>query len=298
MRRVVGPVVVGFLAVTLVARCSSGSGSSDTADDSVVVDHSVVVGDAGAGAGEQEAVGAPAAVDRQVVTSGSVGIVVEDPATAAQEASELVEAAGGRVDERVEQAASSDQEPSAHLVVRIPAEELTATLDQLKALGKVDRVQITATDVTDTAQDLDARVSALTVSVGRLEALMGTATSSDDLLALESALSARQADLEALQAQRAGLAGQVALATITLDLAPTPTVLAGGGPDGFWPGLLAGWGALTTTLGVLVIAIGVVLPWLAFLGVLGVATVVLIRFVQAHRRPAAAAAGDLGSDPS
>lgn len=288
MRRVVGPVVVLLLAGGLLAGCSAASDTSgDRAAGSVA---EAPPGLAGEGKADGAAVaGAASTVDRQIVTSGSVLIVVADPAAAAQRASELVESADGRVDERVEQAASDEQEASAHLVVRIPSPQLTETLKKLKALGDVDRVQLTATDVTDAAQDLDARISALKVSVARLETLMSSATSSADLLALESALSSRQADLESKQAERAGLAGQVALATITLDLVPESTVVTHG-PSGFWSAIAAGWDSLLTTLRGVLIAVGVLLPWVVFLGVLGVATRIVIRFVRGRREPVPAVA--------
>lgn len=92
------------------------------------------------------------------MSTGSVVVIVADPASAAQRASALVEEAGGRVDERVEQAATEERQASAHLVVRIPSARLTETLDALKALGDLDQVQLTSTDVTDAAQDLDARI--------------------------------------------------------------------------------------------------------------------------------------------
>ena len=190
--------------------------------------------------------GAVAAVDRQVVTTGSVVLVVGDPAAAATRAGEIVELAGGRVDERTELAASDEREASARLVLRIPAGALTAALAELKALGEVDQVQLTSTDVTDAAQDLDARISALEVSVGRLETLMASSTTSADLIDLESALSSRQGDLESKRAERSSLAGQVALATVTLDLVPEATIAAGG-PSGFWSAIGTGWTSLHTT---------------------------------------------------
>jgi cell division protein FtsB len=271
--------VVLLLAVGLLAGCSARSSSTqDSAGGSAA--------QAPAGSGAQKAPdgAAAAVVDRQVVTTGTVRIVVAKPAEAAERAVTVVEAAGGRVDERIEKAASDERQASAQLVVRIPAAHLTGTLDKLKGLGKVDEVQLTATDVTAQGQDLDARIDALKASVARLETLMGTAASSRDLLAIESELSTRQADLEALQAKRTGLAGQVALATITLDLVPRAAVTKAGGPNGFWPGVMAGWKVLLVTLRGLVIAVGVLLPWAAFLGLVTAAVVWLVRLVR-RRRP-------------
>jgi hypothetical protein len=282
MRRIAGPVALLLVAGGLLVGCSASSDSAGSSGQSRADAPAVSVGDAVGGqvAGEQ------AAVDRQVVTTGSVRLVVGDPAVAAQRAVEIVEQAGGRVDERTEAAASDERDASARLVLRIPSAELTATLADLKALGDVDQVQLSSTDVTGVAQDLDARIAALKVSVARLETLMASATSSDDLLALESALSSRQGDLEAKQAERAGLAGQVALATVTLDLVPEATVQAGG-PSGFWSAIGTGWAALVTTLRGVLIAVGVLVPWIAFAAVVGAVTMGAIRFVRRRRAPTA-----------
>ncbi|WP_165372800.1 DUF4349 domain-containing protein [Pengzhenrongella frigida] len=301
MRRIAVPVVLLLLGGGLLTGCSASSDSSlantSVADEAGSLGEGAVgavadvAGDVGA------AVGTVAAIDRQVVTSGSVSLVVRDPAASAQRASELTEAAGGRVDERVEVSASDERSASARLVVRIPAPKVTETLEQLKALGEVGQVQLTATDVTGTAQDLDARISALMVSVGRLEALMGVATTSDDLLALESTLAARQGDLEAKQAERGALAGQVALATITLDLQPEAIAEAEAttGPSGFWSALGTGWGSLVAALRGVLIAVGVLLPWAVFLGAVAAVILVARRVVRRRRSPTATSMPEVAS---
>jgi hypothetical protein len=278
------PVLVPTaLAVLLLAGCSAAT-STDHAVELSSADArggSAVGGPAVGGPAVEEAGAADAtdADDRQVITSGSVALVVEDPAAAAQEASEIVEAAGGRVDERVEQAATEGVDARAHLVVRIPSTSLTEALAAVKALGEVEEVQLRETDVTDQATDLDARIESLQVSVDRLQALMAGAASTTELLSIESTLSSRQGELESLLAQRSRLAGQVALATVTLTLSSEPTVVVEAeGPDGFWPGVVAGWTALVATVSAALVVVGVLLPWVLFLGGAGLLVVVAVRW--------------------
>ncbi|HLM06770.1 MAG TPA: DUF4349 domain-containing protein [Blastococcus sp.] len=236
--------------------------------------------------------GAPGGVDtdpdRQVVTTASAFLVVEDPVDGAQRVSELVESVGGRVDERTEQAGSGDDGEGAvaDLVVRVPATELTDVLAELKEIGDVENVSVQRSDVTATAVDLDARISALQTSVARLQALMDGAETTEALLAAEKALSDRQEQLESLQSQRAMLADQVDLSTLSVHLEPfgvAPT----GGPDGFLEGLGTGWRALVTVLAAAVVVLGVLLPWLAVAGL--VTAAVLVPFRLARRRAAVAA---------
>ena len=103
-------------------------------------------------------------------------------------------------------------------MVRVPADELTGLLADLEDLGDVASVSVSRSDVTTTAVDLDARISALQTSVARLQALMDGAATTEALLAAEEALTERQEELESLQSQRALLADQVELSTLSVHL--------------------------------------------------------------------------------
>jgi uncharacterized protein DUF4349 len=272
VRRSLGTAVAA-LAMAVLVGCSAPSPSDAGGADS----------GAGGGSGIPEA--APDAPgdpdpDRQVVTTATASLAVEDPADGAQRLSELVESAGGRVDERSEQAASGENGgAAADLVVRVPADALTGLLADLEDLGDVANVSISRSDVTTTAVDLDARISALQTSVTRLQALMEGAATTEALLAAEDALSKRQQELESLQSQRALLADQVELSTLTVHLAPFG-VAPPGGPDGFLDGLATGWRALVTALGAAVVVLGVLLPWLALGALVTAAVLVPIRLMR------------------
>jgi hypothetical protein len=220
--------------------------------------------------------------DRQVVTTATASLSVEDPADGAQRLSELVEAAGGRVDERTEQAASGEngvEGASADLVVRVPADALTGVLADLADLGDVDNVSVSRSDVTATAVDLDARISALQTSVARLQGLMDDAATTEALLSAEKALSERQEELESLQSQRTLLADQVELSTLSVHLEPFGVAPAGG-PNGFVDGLGTGWRALLTALGAAVVVLGVLLPWLGVALLVTAGVLVPLRVVR------------------
>ena len=282
MRRSLGTAVLALVLLLLVG--CSGSGSDSGGEQSSA--------GGGAGAPEYAPPGDPGAApddtdaDRQVVTTASAFLAVEDPAESAQEISELVERVGGRVEERNEQAASGEngvEGAFADLLVRVPSDELTGVLADLKELGDVESVSVSRSDVTKTAVDLDARISALQTSAARLQALMDGATDTAALLAAEKALSERQEKLESLQSQRALLADQVELSTLSVHLEPFGVAPAGG-PDGFLDGLATGWRALVTAAGAVVVVLGVLLPWLAVAGVLTGGVLVPLRL---RRRRAA-----------
>ena len=279
MRRFLGTAAAA-LTLAVVVGCTGPSGSDSAAD-----------GGAGGGvaAPEPAAPGDPVDVDedRQVVTTATASLAVEDPAEGAQQVSELVESVGGRVDERTVRAASGedDGEGAADLVVRVPADELTDVLADLEDLGEVESVSVSRSDVTATAVDLDARISALRTSVARLQALMDEAATTQALLAAEASLAERQEQLESLQSQRALLADRVELSTLDVHLRPFGVAPAGG-PDGFASGFGTGWRALTSALGAAVVVLGILLPWRAVAALVAAAVLVPLRL--ARRRTAVA----------
>jgi hypothetical protein len=217
-----------------------------------------------------------AATDRQVITTGYVTLTVDDPQDAATEAIRITESVGGRVDGRNEYAPVNGDKGSATLTLRLPADTLTATLDKLKALGEVQEISLSSSDVTMVTQDLDARIKALSASIDRLLGLLATATDTDTLIQLETAISDRQAELESLESQRRYYADQVSLSTVTLNLV-TEQIVPVEAPDTFLSGLQAGWDAFVGFFAGLLVALGVLLPWLIFAAVITVAVIVIVK---------------------
>jgi Domain of unknown function (DUF4349) len=288
MRRILIPTTVLIAALSL-AGCSASAGST-ASDYSSAQDNG-----GGAAAPEPAALGTKegissdgnVAADRSVITTGDVIVTVDKPSGAAKEAIRLVEAVGGRVDAEQENAPVQGDSGSATLTLRIPSAQLTATLEKLKALGKVEQVSINATDVTTEVQDTDARVKALQASVDRLVILLAKAKSTDTLVTIETALTQRQADLESLEAQQRGLTDQTSMSTINLNLiskADAPVHK----PDNFLTGLQTGWDSFVGFIAGLVVVLGVLLPWIVFFAIITVLSILIVR--RSNRRKAAAVA--------
>lgn len=201
------------------------------------------------------------AAARQVVQTGYATVVATNPLDAATQAIAITDAAGGRVDGRTENAPINGDSGSATLTLRIPSAALDATLEKLKALGRVQEVSLSASDVTMQSQDLNARATALSASIDRLLTLLSTATDTNTLITLEGAISDRQGQLESLQAEQRFLADQVSMATVTLNLI-SDSQAAPTHPGTFLTGLSVGWQALVNFFTGLLVVLGVLLPWL------------------------------------
>ena len=272
------------MAVLTLGGCSALGASEESLAPDQGVAGPVEAEDASGGVTDREV--ADQSVDRSIIVTGSAVVTVDDPLDAAREAVRIVERIGGRVDSRQEYAPTEFSGGSATLVLRIPADQLTPTLDELRGLGRADSVALWSADVTVERQDLDARINALRTSIERLNALLERADEIADLIALEAEVSSRQGQLESLEAQQRYLADQVSMSTLTLELrsertAPDPD------PDTFLEGLAAGWGAFVAFWTGALVVLGVVAPWLVFLGLLALGIVVL---VTALRRRSASSA--------
>jgi hypothetical protein len=214
-----------------------------------------------------------------IVTTGSVRMTVSDPISAADSFAATTVDAGGHVDARTDQSGSST--PSVTMTLRIPSDRVDAVLAKIDDLGVVDTKSINYDDVTSQRVDLDARIKALQTSVNRLLDLMNKATSTEDLLAAESSLTQRQAELDSLQAQRATLGDQISYATITVDLSTEPSVSR----VGFVGAIEQGWRALVSTASGLTHLIGFLLPWIPVFLVLAAAFWALRRTRRRRRVP-------------
>ncbi|SEN39437.1 DUF4349 domain-containing protein [Cryobacterium sp. TMT1-3] len=285
MRQTWGVIAVLLTAVLLAGCTANSSGSVSTDSSGGRVSDGVVPAE---GTPDNSVTGTTGDVNtsnRDVITTGSMSITAADPVAASESARTITEQAGGRVDSRSENPVTDIQSASATLTLRIPSDELDHTIAELKKLGRVNFVSLTAQDVTQQSQDLDARITALTTSVDRLLALMASATTTADLISIESALSSRQGELESLQSQRDFLSDQIDYSTVQLELVSEGTVAAGG-PDNFWTGIIAGWTALVTALGGLLIGLGVALPWLVVLAIFGAIVLLIVRLFARRRKAA------------
>jgi hypothetical protein len=139
--------------------------------------------------------------------------------------------------------------------------------------------------VTTEVIDIGVRVRAQEKSIERIELLLGRAQSLRNIIAIESQLARRQADLDSLKAQQAYLADQTSLSTITVFLEKSEKATPAEVDEaGFVAGLERGWAALGRAATVLATGLGAVLPFLVVLLLLGVPGWLLARSILRRRR--------------
>ena len=146
----------------------------------------------------------------------------------------------------------------------------------------MQELSLNSMDVSLQKVDLDARIQVLESSLSRLNELLAEAATTSDLIAVESALAERQAELDSLQSQRDYLSDQTLFATLSISLI-TPENATPAEPDGFLDGIIRGWDSVVAFFAGTIVWAGILVPWLGLLGVI-VLAVVIIRRVRRRNR--------------
>jgi len=169
------------------------------------------------------------------------------------------------------------------LTLSVPADKLDIALDQLAAVGTVLQRTTSSQDVTSQYVDTQSRLKTMSASVERVRALMAQAKDLGQVVALESEVSRREADLEAMQSQLDALSTSVERSTLAVSLS-TP----GNEPvtvNGFMAGLRSGWDAFATSASALLRGVGALLPFAVFFALLGAPVLVWWRRGRGNHSP-------------
>ncbi len=166
--------------------------------------------------------------DRLLVRRAELELTAHKPDSIAPRATEITRAAGGYV-------ASSVVEEGSRLrmSLRVPSAALETTLAALSALGKVERRELSALDVTEQVFDLEARLQNLRAVRDRLRQYLQRTAAVGDVIEVERELTRVQGDIEVMEGRIKRLREETALSQITLDvhqkrvLGPLGQLLAG-----------------------------------------------------------------------
>lgn len=291
-------ILLSALAVTatlLIGACGASS-----SDDAGASDSAPAPADGGVGLGVPEAVtdedtayrpaeeeaAAPEAQKRAVISRGQISLHTDDVEKARFELQKLLDRWDATIANEESDADEDGTTQRARLELRVPSPRFAAAMEALAGLGTlVDRSR-TAEDVSTQVIDTESRIRSQRLSLARVEALLAKARDLDQVIAIESQLSRRQADLDSLEQQQKYLADQTSLSTITVYLA-VPDDDDTEDDNGFWSGLKSGWKSLGTSTEVALTVIGAVLPFAVVL-----VLIALPGWIAWRRRTAGTARGE------
>lgn len=269
------PLSAALLGMLLLAGC--GASGSDATSEPMMAGAPVEA------TGTQMALSDKGvAPQQQIITTAWMTIRVTSIPDATAQVSSEISSVNGVIQQQ--DATLTDGSASATITARVPASSLDDFIAAVSEIGVVESSSRQASDVTQQSVDLDARIAALTASVTRLKELLAQAATVADLVAVETELANRQAELDSLVSQRTYLDGQVAMSTVTISLLPT-VAIGGWQAPGFLAGLQNGISALVASVGVAITAAGFVLPFIAIAALIAIPVIWLLIRRSRRRQP-------------
>lgn len=299
-RRPVAVIGAGLLAVLALGACSSSGGGASAgsgAAGSAVAPANPEIGapnadtpdaasedvqklaegsSSGSGVANQSAQTQVVQGDKLVRTA-SLQVQVDDVEGSSAQARQIAIAAGGMVVSEnssavpVSTGGVDKQGSRSAMTLSVPSDTLDRVLDELGKLGTTVQRTSAARDVTSQYVDTQSRITTMKAGLDQLRALVGKATDLNQIVSLETEISRRQADLDALQAQLKTLDAKVAMSTVTVTLVTaTNVVVPEEDTSGFLGGLKAGWKAFLGASSGALTVIGAVLPFAVLLAIVAV----------------------------
>jgi hypothetical protein len=148
----------------------------------------------------------------------SLTVEVEEFGAAKQRVEQVVAEAGGYLAQaRSEE--TPDQPQRADLTLRVPVEQLSVVLEELRGLGRVKNEQISSEEVTEQVVDLEARLRNAQATEQRLIDVLNERTGKvRDILEVEREIGRTRQQIERMDAQRQNLLRRAEMATLQVTL--------------------------------------------------------------------------------
>jgi hypothetical protein len=219
-----------------------------------------------------------------VISTGSVSLESDDVGDARFEVQKIVGKYRGTISQEETTTGDDGKIETSRMVLRIPSKAFTKVTQELEGVADLLESSSGSEDVTTQVIDNEVRIRAQTKSLERIEALLAQATNLREVVAIESQLTRRQADLDSLKSQQAFLADQTTLSTISVFIERTQEEKDDKDETGFLRCLSAGWGGFVAAMVGLATVLGFLLPFAVVIALLGVPAWITLRNVR-RRRP-------------
>jgi hypothetical protein len=230
--------IIPFLALALVlVACGGGAATTAPASDRMTSAQAPEMAPAqpagGAtaleGSNAQPAAGQPQAqaaqqdLQRLVIKTADISLQVESARDAEAAVRAEVARLGGYV-VKVE-TSGTDQNLSTRVTFRVPAARFDEALSGVQGLAKkVLARTVSGDDVTEEFVDIESRLHNLAATRDRLQSFLDKAVTVDDALKVNQSLSDIQGQIEQLKGRQQFLKQSAALSTISVSLAPIPSI--------------------------------------------------------------------------
>ena len=210
---------------------------------------------------------------RFLVRTGEMSVTVAKggvPQAAAQVVA-LTSAYGGYVLNSQVSSAAGSSPPFADITVRVPARLYDVAIRRFGALGDMQSVQTSATDVTGRYVDLQARLAQARSVNRRLLGFLARTSTVTEALAVQARIDATQLRVEQLAGQLKALGQQVTYGTLAVSISEHATHHAAHHRSGFVAALSSSWRHLVAGFEAILVGLGAIIPFALLLAVLAIA---------------------------
>lgn len=202
---------------------------------------------------------------------------------------QALEQAGGYIESSSENGSGSDSARWVNLVLRIPADQYQAFLDQAGQAGNLLSLRQEQENVTAEYVDVQARLNSLETQRTRLQELLAQAQQLEDLLQIQQQLSETEYQIESYTAQMRALENQIAYCTVTVDLREVESLTLSQPSFGQRVGeaFRNGWANFGRQMQDLAVALVYGMPGILLLVVIAVPVILLVRRAARKKGPPA-----------
>jgi hypothetical protein len=173
------------------------------------------------------------AMNRKILRNAELTLEVSDPGTAQRKITSIAESLGGFVvlSESKQRQSEGKQDLLVNVVVRIPAQQFDAALNEIRSQGSsVIQEKTTGQDVTEEYIDLEARIKTQKALELQFLEIMKQANKVADALEVQRQIADVRTEIEKLEGRKRFLENRASLSTITVNLqTPTPIVVSTSG---------------------------------------------------------------------
>lgn len=171
--------------------------------------------------------------DRKVVLTADLSIETLEFDATCNSIRELVEKSNGYFSSSNTSASISGYARDASFTVKIPAENYSDFLDQLKGKATIVQLSENAEDITAEYVDVEARLTALQTQEARLLELMAQAETVEDLIAIQDKLASVQYEIEHYTATQRTYDKLIAYSTLYISVQEVKEITPAE-PDSYW----------------------------------------------------------------
>ncbi|MCK8826807.1 DUF4349 domain-containing protein [Natroniella acetigena] len=201
--------------------------------------------------------------ERKLITTGNLQLEAENLADSEAKVEELIEEYSGYLSNSRQQQIGTQRQSHSY-TIRVPAANFSALISDLQKLGELKDKQISSQDVTDRYIDLETRQKNLLAQEERYRELLNEAEAVREILEIEKELNRVRTEIERIKNQLERYDDQINLSTIRLRLVePEPLFSSYRLPETLQQAVQG----FITSIHLIVIFSGRILPWLLMLAI-------------------------------